>query len=199
MTTILQINSAARSQGAQSTQLASELVAKLQTKLGAADVVVRDLLKNGVPHLDDAVLGAFFTPADKRSAEQQEINARSEALIKELQAADIIVIGVPMYNFGISSNLKAYFDWIARAGITFRYTNEGVPEGLVRGKKVYIVAARGGKYFGTPNDTQTPYLQTFLGFLGMTDVQFIYAEGIAMGEAAAAAALGGAREAIAAL
>jgi len=198
MTTILQINSAARSQGSQSTQLASELVAKLQSKLGA-DVVVRDLLKDGVSHLDDATLGAFFTPADKRSPEQQAINARSEALIRELQAADIIVLGVPLYNFGISSQLKAYFDWIARAGITFRYTPEGRPEGLVRGKKVYIVAARGGKYAGTPNDTQTPYLQSFLGFLGMTDVEFIYSEGLAMGEAAASAALSEARQAIAAL
>ena len=199
MTTILQINSAARSQGAQSTQLAGELVTQLQGKFGGVNVVVRDLLKDGVPHLDDATLGAFFTPADKRSAEQQEINARSEALINELQAADVIVIGVPLYNFGISSQLKAYFDWIARAGVTFRYTSEGRPEGLVLGKKVYIVAARGGKYSGTPNDTQTPYLQTFLGFLGMTDVQFIYSEGLAMGEAAASQALAGAREAIAAV
>jgi len=199
MTTILQINSAARSQGAQSTQLAGELVAKLQDKFGSAEVVVRDLLKDGVPHLDDATLGAFFTPADKRSIEQQEINARSEVLIRELQAADIIVIGAPLYNFGISSQLKAYFDWIARAGVTFRYTSEGRPEGLVRGKKVYIVAARGGKYAGTPNDTQTPYLQSFLGFLGMSDVEFIYSEGLAMGEAAAAQALAHARELIAAV
>ncbi len=198
MTKILQINSAARSQGAQSTLLANELVAKLQSKLGQTDLVVRNLLLDGVPHLDDATLGAFFTPADKRSAEQQTINARSEALIAELQAADIVVIVVPMYNFGISSQLKTYFDWIARAGVTFRYTATG-PEGLVTGKKVYVVAARGGKYSGTPNDTQTPYLQTFLGFLGMTDVQFIYAEGIAMGEAAAAEALAHARAAIAAV
>ncbi len=198
MTKILQINSAARSQGAQSTQLAGELVAQLKNKLGA-QVVVRDLLKDGLPHLDDATLGAFFTPADKHSSEHQAIHARSLALIDELQAADIIVIGVPLYNFGISSQLKAYFDWIARAGVTFRYTSEGRPEGLVTGKKVYIVAARGGKYAGTPNDTQTPYLQTFLGFLGMTDVQFIYSEGLAMGDAAAAAALAGARTAIAAM
>ncbi len=197
MTTILQINSSARSQGSQSTQLAGELVAKLQGKLGA-DIVVRDLLKDSLPHLDEATLGAFFTPADKRSAEQHAIHARSEALINELQAADVIVFGVPLYNFGISSQLKAYFDWIARAGITFRYTPEG-PVGLVQGKKVYIVAARGGKYAGTPNDTQTPYLQSFLGFIGITDVEFIYTEGLAMGEEVAGAALSGAREAIAAL
>jgi FMN-dependent NADH-azoreductase len=198
MTKILQINSAARTQGAQSTLLANELVAQLQSKLGQTEVVVRDLLKDGVPHLDDATLGAFFTPAEQRSAEQQVIHARSEALIAELQAADVVVIGVPMYNFGISSQLKTYFDWIARAGVTFRYTASG-PEGLITGKKVYVVAARGGIYSGTPNDTQTPYLQTFLGFLGMKDVQFIYAEGMAMGEVAAAAALANARAAIAAV
>jgi FMN-dependent NADH-azoreductase len=103
-----------------------------------------------------------------------------------------------MYNFGISSQLKTYFDWIARAGITFRYGANG-PEGLVTGKKVIAVSARGGKYSGTPNDSQTPYLKMFLGFLGMTDVSFIYAEGLAMGPDVAGAALASARETIAAL
>lgn len=197
MTTILQLNSAARSQGAQSTQLASELVAQLAKRDGAK-VVVRDLLAANLPHLDDTILGAFFTPADQRTPEQVAIDARSIELIKELQAADVIVIGVPLYNFGISTQLKAYFDQIARAGVTFRYTANGA-EGLVTGKKVYITAARGGKYLNTPNDTQTPYLKTFLGFLGMTDVEFIYAEGLAMGPDSATAALAGARESIAAL
>jgi FMN-dependent NADH-azoreductase len=197
MTTILQLNSAARSQGAQSTQLANEVVAQLARRDGAK-VVVRDLLSENLPHLDDAILGAFFTPADKRTPEQVAIDARSVALINELQAADVIVIGVPLYNFGISTQLKAYFDQIARAGVTFRYTENG-PEGLVKGKKVYVVAARGGKYQNTPNDSQTPFLKTFLGFLGMTDVEFIYAEGFAMGPDAATAALASARDAIAAL
>jgi FMN-dependent NADH-azoreductase len=198
MTTILQLNSAARSQGAQSTLLANELVSKLSQRHGGAKVVVRDLLADNLPHLDDKVLGAFFTPADKRTPEQAAIDARSQALIAELQSADIIVIGVPLYNFGISTQLKAYFDWIARAGTTFRYTEAGA-EGLVKGKKVYITAARGGKYIGTPNDTQTPFLKIFLGFLGMTDIEFVYAEGLAMGPDAAAAALNVAREAIAAI
>ncbi|HTJ92807.1 MAG TPA: NAD(P)H-dependent oxidoreductase [Pararobbsia sp.] len=197
MTTILQVNSAARSQGAQSTQLANELVAQLAKRDGAK-VVVRDLLAENLPHLDDTVLGAFFTPADQRTPEQAAIDARSIALIEELQAADVIVIGVPLYNFGISTQLKSYFDWIARNGVTFRYTANG-PEGLVKGKKVYITAARGGKYQNTPNDTQTPYLKTFLGFIGITDVEFIYAEGLNMGPDAASAALADARESIAAL
>ncbi|KIG09799.1 FMN-dependent NADH-azoreductase [Caballeronia concitans] len=198
MTTILQINSAARSQGAQSTLLADELTAKLQQSNPGAKVVVRNLLADNLPHLDDATLGAFFTPADQRSAEQAAIAAKSDALIAELQAADIVVIAAPLYNFGISSQLKAYFDQIARAGVTFRYTANG-PEGLVKGKKVFVVSARGGKYVGTPHDSQTPYLQSFLGFLGMTDVSFIYAEGLNMGADVAGAALAQAREAIAAL
>ncbi|WP_179403157.1 FMN-dependent NADH-azoreductase [Burkholderia guangdongensis] len=197
MTTILQINSAARSQGAQSTLLANELTAKLQQSNPGAAVTVRDLQADPLPHLDDAVLGAFFTPAEHRSPEQNALVAKSDALIAELQAADIIVLGAPMYNFGVSSQLKTYFDWIARAGVTFRYTENG-PEGLVKGKKVHVVAARGGKYAGTPNDTHTPYLRNFLGFLGMGDVNFIYAEGLNMGPDAANAALAGAREAIAA-
>ncbi|TAM08575.1 MAG: FMN-dependent NADH-azoreductase [Paraburkholderia sp.] len=197
MTTILQINSAARSQGAQSTLLANELTTRLQQSNPGSKIVSRNLQAEPLPHLDDAILGAFFTPAEQRTPEQQAIAARSEALIAELQAADIVVIGAPLYNFGISSQLKTYFDWIARAGVTFRYTANG-PEGLVKGKKVYVVSARGGKYQGTPNDTQTPYLKTFLGFLGMTDVNFIYAEGLNLGPDAASAALASAREAIAA-
>jgi FMN-dependent NADH-azoreductase len=198
MTTILQINSAARSQGAQSTLLADEVSAKLQQAHPGAKLVVRNLLSDNIPHLDDATLGAFFTPADQRTAEQNAIHAKSEALIAELQAADVVVIAAPMYNFGISSQLKAYFDWIARAGITFKYGANG-PEGLVTGKKVIVVSARGGKYSGTPNDSQTPYLKAFLGFLGMTDVSFIFAEGLNMRPDAAGAALATARDSIAAL
>ncbi|MFC0402273.1 FMN-dependent NADH-azoreductase [Paraburkholderia rhizosphaerae] len=197
MTTILQINSAARSQGAHSTLLSNELTEKLQQSTSGARVVVRDLYNDSLPHLDDHILGSFFTPADKRTPEQQAVAARSDALIAELQAADVIVIGAPLYNFGISSQLKTYFDFIARAGVTFKYGPTG-PEGLVKGKKVYVVSARGGKYLGTPGDSQTPYLTTFLGFLGMTDVTFIYAEGLNMGPDAAEAALAAARDAIAA-
>jgi FMN-dependent NADH-azoreductase len=198
MTTILQINSAARSQGAQSTLLADELTLKLQQANPGAKTVVRNLLADNLPHLDDATLGAFFTPDEERTPEQKAINARSAALIAELLAADIVVIAAPLYNFGISSQLKTYFDWIARAGITFRYTATG-PEGLVQGKKVYVVSARGVKYAGTPHDSQTPYLSSFLGFLGMSDVNFIYAEGLAMGPEVANAALSAARDAIAAV
>lgn len=198
MTTILQINSAARTQGAQSTLLAGEVSAQLQSKHAGAKLVVRNLLADNPSHLDDETIGAFFTPAENRTPGQVAINARSEALIAELQAADVIVLAAPMYNFGISSQLKAYFDQIARAGISFKYGANG-PEGLITGKKVIIVTTRGGLYKGTPNDTQLPYLKSFLGFLGMTDVSVIYAEGLAMGPDAAGAAFTSAREAIAAL
>lgn len=198
MTTILQINSAARTQGAQSTVLANDVSAQLQSKHAGAKLVVRNLLADNPSHLDDATIGAFFTPAENRTPEQSAISAKSEALIAELQAADVIVLAAPMYNFGISSQLKAYFDQIARAGISFKYGANG-PEGLITGKKVIIVTTRGGVYKGTPNDSQLPYLKSFLGFLGMTDVTVIYAEGLAMGPDAAGAAITSAREAIAAL
>ena len=107
--------------------------------------------------------------------------------------ADVLVLGVPMYNFGAPSTLKAYFDRIARAGVTFRYTASG-PEGLLTGKKAYIFATRGGLYAGTPLDSQTTYVRDFLGFLGITDVEFIYAEGLNMGEPSKQAALANAQE-----
>lgn len=199
MTTILQINAAARSQGANSTALANDTVAQLVSRNPGARVVVRDLLKTPLPHLDEAVIGAFFTPAEQRSPEQQAIIARSDALIEEIQAADIVVIGAPMYNFHVSTQLKSYFDWIARARVTFRYRDDGTVEGLIKGKKVYVAMARGGVYQNTPQDTQTPYLKMMLGFLGMSDVTFIVAEGLARGPEVAAASMAQAREAIAAL
>ncbi|GAB3626761.1 FMN-dependent NADH-azoreductase [Pandoraea terrae] len=199
MTTILQINAAARSQGANSTTLANETVARLSATRPGAKVVVRNLLSDNLPHLDESVIGAFFTPEEQRTPEQNAIIARSDALIAEIQAADQIVIGVPLYNFQVPSQLKAYFDWIARARVTFRYREDGTPEGLIKGKKVFITLARGGLYKDTPSDTQVPYLKSILGFLGMTDVTFIYAEGLARGADAAATSLAQAREAIAAL
>lgn len=119
-------------------------------------------------------------------------------MIDELKQAEVIVIGLPMYNFGIPSTLKAYFDQIARAGVTFRYTENG-PEGLLTGKKAYIFATRGGLYAGTPLDSQTGYVRNFLGFLGITDVEFIYAEGLNMGDLNKEAALAEAQQQIAKL
>jgi FMN-dependent NADH-azoreductase len=132
-----------------------------------------------VPHLNAERFGAFITKAEERNAEQHAVVAYSDALIDELKKADVIVLGLPMYNFGVPSQLKAYFDHVARAGVTFKYTDKG-PVGQLTGKKVYVFAARGGQYVGTPLDTQTSYVRDFLRFLGMADVEFVYAEGLAI-------------------
>jgi FMN-dependent NADH-azoreductase len=198
---ILQINSSARSwangQGSQSTRLANELVERLRAADPGAALTLRDLTANPHPALDEAALGALFTPADARSAEQHARVALDLALIDEVNAADVIVIGVPMVNFGITSQLKNWIDAIAKAGVTFKYTATG-PVGLIEGKKVYAVLTRGGVYRDQPHDTQVPYLRQTLGFLGITDIEFIYAEGLAMGPEAEAKALASARSEIAA-
>jgi FMN-dependent NADH-azoreductase len=182
---ILQINGSARADGANSTRLANDIVARLQAANPGATLSVRELARDPHPALDEAALGALFTPTDQRTPTQAARVALDDALIAEVQAADIIVLGVPMYNFGISAQLKNWIDAIARAGVTFRYTANG-PEGLLKGKTVYVAFARGGRYRGTAADTQTPYLMNVLGFLGLTDVRFVYAEGLNMGPEAAA-------------
>ena len=192
---LLQINSSARVQGAHSSQLANQLREKLLAQDPDVQVQIRDLAITPAAALDEATLHALFTPAAQRTAEQAARVALDDALIAEVQAADILVIGVPMYNFGISSQLKNWIDAISRAQVTFRYTAQG-PEGLLTGKKVYVVLTRGGIYRNTPSDTQVPYLQGIFGFLGMRDVQFIYAEGLAMGPEAEQKALSSAHEQI---
>lgn len=184
---ILQLNSSARSAGANSTRLADAITARLVAQHPTADVAVRDLASQPHPVLDEAALGALFTPADQRTAEQAARVALDDALIAQVQSVDAIVLAVPMYNFTIPVQLKTWIDAIARAGVTFRYTEQG-PEGLLSGKKVYVALARGGLYRNTPADTQVPYLKAVLGFLGMTDVEFIYAEGLSMGPESAAKA-----------
>src|SRR6185369_15493621 len=126
------------------------------------------------------------------TAEQRAVVAYSDGLIDELKRADLIVLGLPLYNFGIPSMLKAYIDDIARAGVTFRYSETG-PVGLLTGKKAFVIAARGGRYAGTPLDTQTSYVRDFLRFIGIDDVQFVYAEGLNMGAERKDAALAQAR------
>lgn len=181
---ILQINASARRDG-NSTKIANSVVERLKAANPAAAHTVRDLAVTPHPVLDEAALGALFTPAEQRSPEQAARVALDDALIAEIQAHDTLVLGVPMYNFGVPVQLKAWIDAIARAGTTFRYTATG-PEGLLTGKTVYVALARGGLYRDTPNDSQVPYLKAVLGFLGMTDVRFIYAEGLAMGPEAVA-------------
>jgi FMN-dependent NADH-azoreductase len=180
MTTLLQINASINNSNGQSSQLANQFVAAFRQRYPDAKVLVRDVAAGEpVPHLDGERFGAFITKAEERSAAQHAVVAYSDTLIDELRRADVIVLGLPMYNFGVPSQLKAYFDHVARAGVTFKYTEKG-PVGQLTGKKVYVFAARGGLYAGSPLDTQTRYVRDFLGFLGMTDVEFVYAEGLAI-------------------
>jgi len=188
MTTILQINSSLYGDQAQSTRLASEFVEAFvaanepDAPAGApvASLIVRDLARDPVAHLTAERFQAFATAAAERTPEQRQMVDESDRLIEELQRADVIVIGLPMYNFGVPSTLKAYFDHVARAGVTFRYTAEGA-EGLLKGKTAYVFATRGGRHAGTPSDMQTAYVRQFLGFIGIRDVEFVYAEGLALG------------------
>ncbi|GEC94293.1 MAG: hypothetical protein RLZZ220_878 [Pseudomonadota bacterium] len=198
MNTLLKINASLFSANGQSSQLTERFAAAWQASHPGSRVVERDLAANPVPHLDGARFMAFLAKPEERSAEQQAVVDFSDALIAELRAADAVVIGLPMYNFGIPSQLKAYFDHIARAGVTFRYTANG-PEGLITGKKVYVLATRGGVYAGTPQDSQTAYVRDFLGFIGITDLEFIYAEGLNMGDESKNAALAQAHQSLAAL
>jgi FMN-dependent NADH-azoreductase len=200
---ILQINSSARplqadGQGSHSTRLASELVEALKAKNSAAQVTVRELGLDPHPAMDEFALGALFTAAEARSPEQAARVAANDVLIAELMTHDVIVIGAPMINFGVPSQLKNWIDAVARAGTTFQYTAGG-PEGLVKHKKVYVISARGGIHRDQPSDGVTPYLRTVLGFLGMSDVEFIYAEGMGMGPEAVEAGLASARAQIAEL
>jgi len=173
------------------------VVAKLAAANPGATVTVRDLGANPHPVLDEAALGALFTPADQRTPEQAARVALDDALIAEAQAADVIVLGAPMYNFGMPIQLKAWFDAIARAGVTFRYTESG-PEGLLKGKKVVVATARGGIY-PLDADPQVPHIRMLLNFLGLTDHTFIHSPAQAMGPEAAAKGQAEADAAVAAL
>lgn len=178
---ILVIKSSVFSDGGNSSALVNTKVDALKAEHPEATFVERDLATDPVPHLDGKRVGAFFTPEDERSAEQQQVDDFSMALIEELKAADQVVLGLPMYNFGIPSQLKSWIDHVARAGITFRYTDQG-SIGLLEDKPVTVLAARGGLYAGTDNDTVTPYIKMIFAFMGINDVSFVYAEGLNMGD-----------------
>ncbi len=158
-------------------------------------VTVRDLAAQPVPVLDGELVGALRPSETPLNSRQQEALALSDELISELQAHDVIVIAAPMYNFNIPTQLKTYFDLIARAGVTFRYTENG-PEGLVTGKRAVIISSRGGVHKDTPADLLTPYLKLFLGFIGISDVNFVFAEGYGYGPEVGAKATTDAKTAI---
>ena len=179
MTTLLQINASIHADHGQSTQLATKFVQAFANRHPDARIIVRDLASDTVPHLNAERFAAFLSKPGERSAAQSDVVAYSDTLIGELRRADVIVLGLPMYNFGVPSQLKAYFDHIARAEETFRYTATG-PVGLLTGKKAYVFAARGGLYAGSALDTQTSYVRDFLRFVGIEDIEFVYAEGLAI-------------------
>jgi FMN-dependent NADH-azoreductase len=190
MKTLLQLNTSLNADGGQSSLLANSYIAAWQAAHPGAAVQSRNLATtDAVPHLTAERFQAFLTKPEDRTPEQKVVTDYSDALINELKSADVVVLGLPMYNFGIPSQLKAYFDHVARAGVTFNYSPNG-PVGLVPNKKVYVFATRGGFYAGTPADTQTQYVRDFLKFIGVTDVEFVYAEGLAYGPESAKENLG---------
>ena len=199
---LLHIDSSITGEASVSRQLSAKVVAALHDKVPGLKVVSRNLDADPLPHLSNKMLAASYpdSPADAETRREVE---KSAAALDEFLKADIIVIGSPMYNFGIPSQLKAWIDRIAIAGKTFRYTEQG-PQGLAGGKKVIVASSRGGFYtHGTPhaaNDFQETYLRAVFGFLGITDIQFVRAEGIAIGpeqrEAALKAAVGSVAEVV---
>ena len=173
---VLEIASSARTEGSVSRELTTNLLAALADRHGDIDLTRRDLA-DGLPFVDADWVAANFTPDEERTDAHREKLALSDELVAELRAADVVVIGAPMYNFSIPATLKAWIDMIARARLTFRYTENG-PVGLLEGKKAYIVVATGGVPVGSPVDFATPYLKHALSFVGITDVEFIAADGL---------------------
>ena len=193
MSKVLVLKSSILAGYSQSSQLADFYIE--QAKAQGKEVTVRDLASNPIPVLDGELVGAMRPSDTPLSPRQQEALDLSDELIAELQAHDEVVIAAPMYNFNIPTQLKNYFDLIARAGVTFRYTEAG-PEGLVKGKKAVVISSRGGIHKDTPTDLLTPYVKLFLGFIGITDVEFVFAEGIAYGPEVASKATAEAKDTI---
>lgn len=180
MKNILVLNSSLNGENGNSNKLTNTFVEKAQESL-AVKVSNVDLNAAELSHLSIEEMASWQTTPEERTQRQQTLAAVSDNYIKQLMSADVIVLGMPMYNFGIPSVFKAWIDRVARAGVTFKYTSTG-PVGLLGNKKVIVLAARGGMYAGTPKDTQTQYLKDVLGFIGLEEVEFVYAEGLAMGE-----------------
>lgn len=195
---ILQLNTSLFGEEGQSSRFADEFVSELARTHPGARVTRRDLAADPIPHLTAARFRAGLVPPAQRTPAQQREAAVADRMIEELANADVLVIGLPMYNFSVPSPLKAWFDHVARAGTTFRYTSAG-SEGLMKGKRVYIFATRGGVYADEGTDHQTPYVRQFLAMLGMDDVEFVYAEGLALGDSSREKALKSAGECVAAL
>jgi len=195
MNTLLQLNNSLFSDDGKSSRLADEFVERVRAQHPQARVIRRDLADHPVPHLEQATFTAGLTAPDERTPEQARAAALADTLVDELLAADALVIGVPVYNFLIPSTLKAWFDHVARAGTTFRYTENG-PIGLVEGTPAYVFVTSGGRYSGTDADFAANYVRHMLGFLGIDDVTVTRAEGLAVSEETGRQALDDARQQI---
>ncbi|HEC11964.1 MAG TPA: FMN-dependent NADH-azoreductase [Acidiferrobacteraceae bacterium] len=171
---VLRIDASGRYEGSVTRQLADEVIDALGARFNHVHVSKRDVAQ-GVPFVDEDWITANFTDDEDRNDEQRKTLAHSDSLVQELKDADMLVIGAPIYNFGIPASLKAWIDMTARARLTFRYTESG-PVGLLKNKKAYLVVASGGVPVGSSLDFATPYLRQALGFVGITDVQIIAAE-----------------------
>ena len=180
---VLEISAGARSEGSISRQLTGDLISALDGRYGDTELSRRDLA-DGLPFIDEAWVAANFTPEEERTGQHRQTLAYSDTLVAELVAADVVVIGAPIYNFSLPATLKAWIDMIARARLTFQYTENG-PEGLLKNKKAYVVVPSGGVPVGSPMDFATPYLRHALSFVGITDVEFIGAQGADRGNDAA--------------
>ena len=180
MSRVLVIESSARQQGSVSRELTRQFIGNWQAAHPADQIQIRDLAVEPVPHLDATLLGGWMTPSEQQSEAEKAALTRSNQLTDELLAADVLVLAAPMYNFAIPSTLKAWLDHVLRAGVTFKYTETG-PQGLLTGKRAFVLTARGGIYAGSGLDHQEPYLRQALAFIGIHDVQFIHAEGLNLG------------------
>jgi len=174
MNNVLVLKSSILADNSQTNQLSDYFVSKLADK----NVVIRDLAANPLPHFDATAATALR--GQPTSAEENALLALSDELVAEIKKADTLIINAPMYNFHIPTQLKSYFDFIARPRVTFQYTEKG-PEGLLKGKKAVVLVAFGGFHQNQPTDLVTSYMKTILGFVGITDVQFVYMEGIGFG------------------
>lgn len=185
MKKVLVVQSSVSGEKGQSAQLIEQFISQLPAGFSRQDL---DLVGAAWPHLTMDEMAAWMTPADERTPAQTTLAALSDDAIAQVQSADVILVGVPMYNFGVPSQLKAWFDRLARAGITFKYTAQG-PVGLLADKPVVLFATRGGLYKDLPADSQTPFLTSFFNFIGLKNLHFVYAEGLAMGPESAEKAL----------
>jgi len=190
--TILRLDASARKSGSVSRELTDRIIARF----AGATVTTRDL-SNALPQIDEAWIGANFTPADARSDDQRSLLALSDELVAELQAADTVVIGLPVYNFAVPAALKAWVDLVTRVGVTFQYGENG-PEGLLSGKRVIIAMASGGTKAGSDYDFASTYLRHILGFNGISEIEIVAADALAMDAENSLAAANAAVDALAA-